>query len=50
MNDQGLLVEVQGTAEGEPFSREALNRLLDLGEKGVKELIAIQKETLGVKQ
>ena len=50
MNDQGLLVEVQGTAEGEPFSREALNRLLDLGEKGVKELITIQKETLGVKQ
>jgi len=50
MNDQGLLVEVQGTAEGEPFSREALNRLLDLGEKGVKELITIQKETLGVRQ
>ncbi len=50
MNDQGLLVEVQGTAEGEPFSREALNRLLDLGEKGIKELITIQKETLGVKQ
>ena len=50
MNDQGLFVEVQGTAEGEPFSREALNRLLDLGEKGIKELITIQKETLGVKQ
>ncbi len=50
MNDQGMLVEVQGTAEGEPFSREALNRLLDLGEKGIKELITIQKETLGVKQ
>ncbi len=50
MNDQRLLVEVQGTAEGEPFSREALNRLLDLGEKGIKELITIQKETLGVKQ
>ncbi len=50
MNDWGLFVEVQGTAEGEPFSREALNRLLDLGEKGIKELITIQKETLGVKQ
>ena len=48
MNDKGLFVEIQGTAEGEPFSREALNRLLGLGEKGIKELITIQKETLGV--
>ena len=48
MNDEGLLVEVQGTAEGEPFSREDLNKLLDLGEKGIKELISIQKQALGV--
>jgi len=48
MNDKGLFVEIQGTAEGEPFSREALNRLLSLGEKGIKELITFQKETLGV--
>lgn len=49
MNDSGLLVEVQGTAEGAPFSREELNRLLDLGEKGIRELISIQKQALGVK-
>ena len=49
MNDKGLFVEVQGTAEGEPFSRDALNRLLDLGEKGIRELISIQKRALGVK-
>ncbi len=48
MNDKGLFVEVQGTAEGEPFSRDALNRLLDLGEKGIRELISIQKRALGV--
>ena len=50
MNDRGEFVEVQGTAEGKPFSREELNRLLDLGEKGIKKLIEIQKETLGVKE
>lgn len=50
MNDSGLLVEVQGTAEGEPFSREELNRMLDLGEKGIRELISIQKQALGVER
>jgi len=50
MNDRGEFVEVQGTAEGKPFSREELNRLLDLGEKGIGKLIEIQKETLGVKE
>jgi len=39
MNDRGEFVEVQGTAEGKPFSREELNRLLDLGEKGIGKLI-----------
>ena len=50
MNDRGLFVEVQGTAEGEPFSRESLEKLLNLGEKGIKELISIQKKVLGVEQ
>ena len=50
MNDKGLFVEVQGTAEGEPFSRESFEKLLNLGEKGIKELISIQKEVLGVEQ
>ncbi|NWJ97474.1 MAG: ribonuclease PH [Chloroflexi bacterium] len=42
----GELVEVQGTAEGNPFNREDLNALLDLAEKGLKELFAIQEELL----
>lgn len=43
MTGQGLLVEVQGTAEGKAFSREQLNQLLDLAQKGIGELIAAQK-------
>lgn len=39
---KGGLVEVQGTAEGEPFSREELTELLDLAHKGNQELRAIQ--------
>lgn len=41
------LVEVQGTAEEAPFSRKQLDALLDLAEKGVGELIEMQKELLG---
>lgn len=47
MTAQGKLIEVQGTAEGSPFSRNELNDLLDLAHKGVQELIVIQKEALG---
>ena len=39
-------VEVQGTAEGAAFSRAEMNRLLDLAEKGIGELIAMQKQSL----
>jgi ribonuclease PH len=46
MTGSGGLVEVQGTAEGEPFSRAELNAMLDLAEKGIGELIAMQKRTL----
>jgi len=48
MTDKGNFVEIQGTAEGEPFSRNTLNTMLDLSEKGIKELIKIQKTVLGV--
>lgn len=41
------VVEIQGTGEERPFSRDELNTLLDLGEKGIKELVDIQKEFLG---
>ncbi|GIX27706.1 ribonuclease PH [Pelomicrobium sp. G1] len=40
------LVEVQGTAEGEPFTRGQLNELLDLAQSGIERLVAIQKEVL----
>ncbi|MFN2420484.1 MAG: ribonuclease PH [Gemmatimonadota bacterium] len=46
MTESGRFVEVQGTAEKEPFHRGALEQLLDLGGKGIKELIAIQKAAL----
>src|SRR6201988_3868496 len=43
----GLYVELQGTAEALPFGREALNRLLDLGAKGIRQLIALQRGFVG---
>jgi ribonuclease PH len=43
----GLFIEVQGTAESLPFGREGLNRLLDLGDNGIRQLIAIQKNLVG---
>jgi ribonuclease PH len=47
MTGEGALVEVQGTAEGEPFSRTDLDRLLDLAGAGIGSLTAFQRETLG---
>lgn len=44
--DTGQIVEVQVTAEKNPFSRTKLNSLLDLADKGIKELIQIQKDVL----
>ncbi|HSJ50655.1 MAG TPA: ribonuclease PH [Actinomycetota bacterium] len=46
MTGSGALVEVQGTAEGEPFSRVELDTLLDLAEAGIKELTQIQRDAL----
>jgi ribonuclease PH len=37
---------VQGTAEGQPFERVVMDKMLDLAEKGIKELLAAQKEAL----
>ena len=42
----GRFVEVQGTAEGEPFDRDLLNKLLDLGVAGCAELTKLQREAL----
>jgi ribonuclease PH len=49
MTGKGGIVEVQGTAEGEPFSKVELGRLLALGEKGIKSLIKKQKDLLKLK-
>jgi ribonuclease PH len=42
----GRFIEVQGTAEGEPFSREQMDGLLALGVQGIQALMAIQRETI----
>ena len=46
MTGAGRLVEVQGTAEGEPFSRPDLDAMLDLAESGIKALTQFQRDTL----
>ena len=46
MTDKSEFVEIQGTAEGKPFSKEAMDSLLDLAQQGINKLFKIQKETL----
>ena len=46
MTESGKLVEVQGTAEGEPFSRARLNELIDLAEHCLKQVFAMQREAV----
>lgn len=46
MTGQGRFVEVQGTAEGAPFSRDDMNGLLDLAHAGIAQLIAAQRAAL----
>ena len=48
MTSSGRFVEIQGTAEAEPFGADALGRMLKLGQKGVTELLAMQNEALGL--
>lgn len=48
MTEAGQFVEVQGTAEGAAFDRATLTILLDLADKGIGELIALQKQALGI--
>jgi ribonuclease PH len=47
MTGRGKLVEVQGTAEGHPFTKKDLDRLILLAQKGIKELVRIQKVHAG---
>lgn len=46
MTDEGKFIEVQGTGEESPFSRKELDELIALGEKGIKNMILIQKDSL----
>jgi len=46
MTDKNEFVEIQGTAEGKPFSKEAADSLLSLAQQGIEKLFKIQKETL----
>ena len=47
MTGAGRFVEVQGTAEGQPFERQALDALLDLADLGIRELIEKQRAIVG---
>jgi ribonuclease PH len=46
LTGEGGLVEIQGTAEGAPFSEEQLTQLLGLARKGISELVELQKQAL----
>jgi ribonuclease PH len=47
MTQHGGLVELQGTAEGETFSRQEMDAMMDLADKGIKELFQAQQKALG---
>jgi len=44
---RGLFVEVQGTAEGQPFSEDEMRELMEAGDKGIKDIVTLQKAALG---
>lgn len=48
MTESGKFVEVQGTAENDPFSAETLGKMLSLAKKGIGELAQMQREVLGI--
>jgi len=47
MTGKGEFVEVQGTAEGKPFSRTKLDQMLQMAEKGIRELFVLQSNIIG---
>jgi ribonuclease PH len=49
MTGAGGFVEIQGTAEGVPFSRAEMDLLMGLAQKGIRELIAYQRSALGLR-
>jgi len=47
MTGSGEIIEIQGTAEGKPFSRKDLDSIIDLGSSGIKTIIALEKKIVG---
>jgi len=47
MTEKGHIVEIQGTGEEKPFTREEMDEMMRIGEKGIMELVRIQKKSLG---
>jgi XTP/dITP diphosphohydrolase len=47
MNDTGAFVEIQGTGESRPFTKEELDTLIAYGQKGIRALMAAQRDALG---
>ncbi len=50
MTEEGEFIEIQGTAEGKPFGQTELISMLELAQKGIQDLFAIQKRVLGIIQ
>lgn len=50
MNEFGDFIEIQGTAEGAPFTRREFVRMLDLAEEGIASVIKLQKDSLGLEK
>jgi len=48
MNEHGDFIEVQGTAEGKPFSAEQLNEMLAAARAGIEKIIGKQKEIIDI--
>ena len=48
MTDAGHFIEVQGTAEGAAFDRATMDKLLDLAQDGISDLIVLQKQALAI--
>ena len=48
MTDTNAVIEIQATAEGNPFSHERLLAMIKLAEKGISEISGLQKNALGL--
>lgn len=46
MTEKGEMIEIQGTGEERPFTKEELKTLLEVGEESIRKIINFQKETL----